>query len=143
VLQKTGNIAAVMSTMGHSDVKTAMMYQQSQMNIVREAINAQGISGHVLVRRPEIGITAKRDHPAILSSAVPDALNDRLTCIEGAPLFYRLSTAEWTSILSIARERRFSSQKVIFGEGDPACCIFVHASGPREANPTQPVGRMK
>jgi hypothetical protein len=77
VLQKTGNIAAVMSTMGHSDVKTAMVYQQPQMNIVREAINAQGISGHVLVRRPEIGITAKRDHPAILSSAVPDASFER------------------------------------------------------------------
>ncbi|HYL13742.1 MAG TPA: hypothetical protein VEV41_11945 [Terriglobales bacterium] len=41
VLQKTGNIAAVMNTMGHSDVRTAMVYQHPELNLVREAINAR------------------------------------------------------------------------------------------------------
>ena len=56
VLQKTGNIAAVMNTMGHSDVKTAMVYQHPELNVVREAINARSLaenSGHVLGHRPE------------------------------------------------------------------------------------------
>ena len=39
VLQKTGNIAAVMNSMGHSDVKTAMTYQHPELNVVRDAIN--------------------------------------------------------------------------------------------------------
>lgn len=46
VLQKTGNIAVVMNTMGHSDVKTAMTYQHPELNVVREAINARQLSGH-------------------------------------------------------------------------------------------------
>jgi integrase len=56
VLQKTGNIAAVMNTMGHSDVKTAMVYQHPELNVVREAINARSLaenSGHVLGHRPK------------------------------------------------------------------------------------------
>jgi hypothetical protein len=56
VLQKTGNIAAVMNTMGHSDVKTAMVYQHPELNVVREAINARALaenSGHVLGHRSE------------------------------------------------------------------------------------------
>jgi integrase len=51
VLQRTGNIAVVMNTMGHSDVKTAMTYQHPELNIVREAINARNVpdgSWHVL-----------------------------------------------------------------------------------------------
>jgi hypothetical protein len=38
--QKTGNITAVMSSMGHSDVKTAMTYQHPELNVVRDAINS-------------------------------------------------------------------------------------------------------
>ncbi len=53
VLQKTGNIAVVMNTMGHSDVKTAMTYQHPELNVVREAINARQLSGHVLGHRSE------------------------------------------------------------------------------------------
>jgi len=39
-LQKTGNLAAVMNSMGHSDVKTAMTYQHPELNAVRDAINS-------------------------------------------------------------------------------------------------------
>ena len=54
VLQKTGNIAVVMNAMGHSDVKTAMTYQHPELNVVREAINARQLSGHVLGHRSEM-----------------------------------------------------------------------------------------
>lgn len=40
VLQETGNLAAVMKTMGHKDVRTAMRYQHPELEIVREALNA-------------------------------------------------------------------------------------------------------
>jgi site-specific recombinase XerC len=56
VLQKTGNIAAVMNTMGHSDMKTAMVYQHPEVNLVREAINARSRAenlDHVLGHRSE------------------------------------------------------------------------------------------
>src|SRR5262245_49760744 len=46
VLQKTGNIAAVMNSMGHSDVKTAMTYQHPELNVVRDAINSRHILRH-------------------------------------------------------------------------------------------------
>ena len=46
VLQKTGNIAAVMNSMGHSDVKTAMTYQQPELNVVRDAINSRHVLRH-------------------------------------------------------------------------------------------------
>ncbi len=39
VLQKTGNLAAVMKTMGHRDVKTAMQYQHPELEIVRAALD--------------------------------------------------------------------------------------------------------
>jgi len=39
VLRETGNLAAVMKTMGHKDVKTAMQYQHPEMEIVRQALN--------------------------------------------------------------------------------------------------------
>ncbi|HET7207862.1 MAG TPA: hypothetical protein VFI95_14900 [Terriglobales bacterium] len=54
VLQKTGNIAVVMNAMRHSDVKTAMTYQHPELNVVREAINARQLSGHVLGHRSEM-----------------------------------------------------------------------------------------
>jgi integrase len=40
VLRKTGNLAAVMKTMGHKDVRTAMRYQHPELDIVRDALNA-------------------------------------------------------------------------------------------------------
>jgi len=39
VLMRTGNLAAVMKTMGHRDVKTAMHYQHPQLEIVRAALD--------------------------------------------------------------------------------------------------------
>jgi site-specific recombinase XerD len=39
VLKRTGNLAAVMKTMGHKDVKTAMQYQHPELDIVRAALN--------------------------------------------------------------------------------------------------------
>jgi len=39
VLSSTGNLAAVMKTMGHRDVKTAMQYQHPELEIVRAALN--------------------------------------------------------------------------------------------------------
>ena len=39
VLSTTGNLAAVMKTMGHTDVKTAMQYQHPEIDIVRAALN--------------------------------------------------------------------------------------------------------
>jgi integrase len=40
VLRKTGNLAAVMKTRGHKDVRTAMRYQHPELDIVRDALNA-------------------------------------------------------------------------------------------------------
>jgi hypothetical protein len=40
VLRETGNLAAVMKTMGHKDVRTAMRYQHPELDIVRNALNA-------------------------------------------------------------------------------------------------------
>lgn len=39
VLNGTGNLAAVMKTMGHKDVKTAMQYQHPELEMVRTALN--------------------------------------------------------------------------------------------------------
>jgi len=39
VLKATWNLAAVMNTMGHKDVKTAMQYQHPELEIVRAALN--------------------------------------------------------------------------------------------------------
>lgn len=39
VLARTGNLAAVMRTMGHRDVRTAMHYQHPELEIVRAAID--------------------------------------------------------------------------------------------------------
>jgi site-specific recombinase XerC len=39
VLTKTGNLAAVMKTMGHKDVRAAMHYQHPDLEIVRTALN--------------------------------------------------------------------------------------------------------
>jgi len=39
VLMRTGNLAAVMRTMGHRDVKTAMHYQHPELETVRAALD--------------------------------------------------------------------------------------------------------
>ena len=39
VLANTGNLAAVMRTMGHRDVRAAMQYQHPDLDIVRSALN--------------------------------------------------------------------------------------------------------
>jgi integrase len=39
VLTRTGNLAAVMRTMGHRDVKTAMHYQHPELEVVRAALD--------------------------------------------------------------------------------------------------------
>jgi hypothetical protein len=36
---RTGNLAAVMETMGHRDVKTAMHYQHPELDVVRAALD--------------------------------------------------------------------------------------------------------
>jgi hypothetical protein len=36
---RTGNLATVMRTMGHRDVKTAMHYQHPELEIVRAALD--------------------------------------------------------------------------------------------------------
>jgi integrase len=42
VMKETGNLAAVMKTMGHKDAKTAMQYQHPELEIVRAALNQTG-----------------------------------------------------------------------------------------------------
>ena len=39
ILMRTGNLAAVMKTMGHRDVKTAMQYQHPELEVVRAALD--------------------------------------------------------------------------------------------------------
>jgi integrase len=47
VLKQTGNLKAVMLTMGHKDVKTAMRYQHPEVEVVRQALNQPGGSAPV------------------------------------------------------------------------------------------------
>ena len=39
ILKRTGNLAAVMRTMGHRDVKTAMQYQHPELEMLRAALD--------------------------------------------------------------------------------------------------------
>jgi hypothetical protein len=39
ILTRTGNLAAVMMTMGHRDVKTEMHYQHPELDVVRAALD--------------------------------------------------------------------------------------------------------
>jgi integrase len=48
-LSGTGNLAAVMDSMGHSHAQTAMIYQHPHLNLVRDAINRRNVessAGH-------------------------------------------------------------------------------------------------
>ena len=50
VLSNTGNLAAVMRTMGHKDVRAAMQYQHPDLEIVRAALNrTNGLPFHTTV----------------------------------------------------------------------------------------------
>jgi integrase len=44
VLAKTGNLKAVMNAMGHGDVRSAIVYQHPEGEIIRNALNARLIS---------------------------------------------------------------------------------------------------
>ena len=44
VLAKTGNLKAVMNAMGHGDVRSAMIYQHPEGEIIRDALSARHIS---------------------------------------------------------------------------------------------------
>jgi len=48
---RTGNLAAVMRTMGHRDVKTAMHYQHPELEIVRAALDYRPPNSEVVARR--------------------------------------------------------------------------------------------
>jgi integrase len=47
VLTLTGNLATVMRTMGHRDVKTAMQYQHPELEIVRAALDHRATAGNM------------------------------------------------------------------------------------------------
>lgn len=47
VYAKTGNLKAVMTVMGHKDVKTAMRYQHPDLEIVRSALNGTAAAGNL------------------------------------------------------------------------------------------------
>jgi site-specific recombinase XerC len=52
MLKSTGYLAAVMKTMGHKDVKTAMRYQHPEIEIVPTALNqGTGVSGDEQVEK--------------------------------------------------------------------------------------------
>ena len=46
VLEKTGNLKAVMDAMGHADVQTAMKYQHPELEIVRAVLEARHTLRH-------------------------------------------------------------------------------------------------
>jgi integrase len=46
VMRKTGNLKAVMDTMGHTDVKIALTYQHPELDIVRDAIDERHTLRH-------------------------------------------------------------------------------------------------
>jgi hypothetical protein len=51
VLRETGNLAAVMETMGHKDFQTAMKYQHPDLEIVRKALNREvSLKAHHFLR---------------------------------------------------------------------------------------------
>jgi integrase len=61
VLMRTGNLAAVMRTMGHRDVKTAMHYQHPELEIVRAALDYRTPNSEAVVQ--QIGLRTFCDTP--------------------------------------------------------------------------------
>jgi integrase len=49
VLAKTGNLKAMMNAMGHGDVRSAMVYQHPEGEIIRDALNARHIPQHTVL----------------------------------------------------------------------------------------------
>jgi integrase len=48
VLAKTGNLKAVMNAMGHGDVRSAMVYQHPEGEIIRNALDARHVLRHTV-----------------------------------------------------------------------------------------------
>jgi len=68
VLMCTGNLAAVMKTMGHRDVKTALHYQHPELDVVRAALDygAASETTEMRVAKPGYGtfyITPEKPQP--------------------------------------------------------------------------------
>ena len=59
-LQETGNLAAVMKSMGHADVRTAMKYQHPDLNVLRDALNARENSSEKCHKKCHIPETARQ-----------------------------------------------------------------------------------
>lgn len=55
VLSKTGNLKAVMNAMGHGDVKSAMVYQHPDVDIVRDALNSRHTLRHTAENANPVG----------------------------------------------------------------------------------------
>src|SRR5207248_9888813 len=60
-LSHTGNLAAVMKTMGHKDVKTAMQYQHPEVEHVRDVINSRN-ARHNLRHKHGYEPAREKDH---------------------------------------------------------------------------------
>ena len=59
VLNQTGNLAAVMKTMGHKDVRTAMQYQHPELEIVRTALNRANGSALPRIQSPGVHLAVR------------------------------------------------------------------------------------
>jgi len=59
-LQETGNLAAVMKTMGHADVRTAMKYQHPDLDVLRVALNSRKKSEENCHKKCHIPETARQ-----------------------------------------------------------------------------------
>jgi site-specific recombinase XerD len=68
ILTRTGNLAAVMKTMGHSDVKTAMHYQHPELEIVRAALDYRApIIGDETNSAAEVPAAHSMSHPKVIT----------------------------------------------------------------------------
>lgn len=61
-IPQRGNLAAVMKTMGHRDVKTAMHYQHPELDVVRAALGS-GAASETACGRSEKGYDTLASHP--------------------------------------------------------------------------------
>jgi site-specific recombinase XerD len=74
ILTRTGNLAAVMKTMGHRDVKTAMHYQHPELKIVRAALDFRAP-----LHTTETNSTAERPYGTFHATPGNDKLGKLLT----------------------------------------------------------------
>jgi CRP-like cAMP-binding protein len=61
--------------------------------------------------------------------AATNLLGQKTTLVQGFALFSEISPSDCTSILSSAREKRFTRGQIIFAEGDPVQQMFLLVSG--------------